>query len=72
MEAFEDMQFESEIYSKLREAEREAKSTNVRLSSKDILKSVQGVIERLKGENAVGTVSAGIATDDNLVSARTE
>ena len=34
MEAFENLQFESEIYFKLREAEREAELTDQRYSSK--------------------------------------
>lgn len=45
MEAFENFQFHSEIMFKLREAEREAELTQVRYSSKDILKSVQEALE---------------------------
>lgn len=45
MEAFQNLQFESEIYYKLQEAEREAEHTNKRYSSKDILKSMKEVIE---------------------------
>lgn len=45
MEAFEKLQFESEVYFKLQEAEREAELTNQRYSSKDILKSMKAVIE---------------------------
>ena len=44
MEAFQNMQFESEIYSKLLEAEREAEYTQKRYSSKDVLKAMQEVI----------------------------
>jgi len=40
MEAFQNMQFESEVYFKLLEAEREAEQTNKRYSSKDVLKAV--------------------------------
>jgi hypothetical protein len=45
MEAFQNMQFESEIYYKLREAEREAEHTNKRYSSKEVLKAVKEAIE---------------------------
>lgn len=37
--------FESEIYLKIQEAEKEARSTDVRLSSEDVLKSVREVID---------------------------
>ncbi len=37
MEAYEKMQFESDVYAKLVEAEREAEATNERFSSKDVL-----------------------------------
>ena len=37
MEAYENMRFESEVYSKLAEAEREAEMTQERFSSKDVL-----------------------------------
>ncbi len=40
------MQLESEIYLKLQEAEREAKRTNVRYLSKDVLKSLHEVANR--------------------------
>ena len=36
MEAFEKMQFESDVYFKLAEAEREAEETGERFSSKDV------------------------------------
>ena len=39
MESYENLQFESEVYFKLREAEQEAQMTNKRFSSKDVLKS---------------------------------
>lgn len=38
MEAFENLQFESEVYFKLQAAEREASLTDTRYSSKDVLK----------------------------------
>jgi prevent-host-death family protein len=44
MEAFEKLQFESEVYIKLQEAEREAKMTDKRFSSKDVLASLRSAI----------------------------
>jgi len=44
MEAFQNMQFESEVYFKLREAEREAEHTDKRYSSKDVLKAMKEAI----------------------------
>ena len=44
MEAFEKLQFESEVYFKLQEAEREAEVNNERFSSKDILRDMRAVI----------------------------
>ena len=44
MEAYENLQFESEVYFKLQEAEREAKMTDQRYSSKDVLKAMKAVI----------------------------
>lgn len=41
MEAFENMQFESDVYFKLSEAEREAEETGERFSSKDILSAMR-------------------------------
>ena len=45
MEAFQNMQFESEVYFKLLEAEREAAHTTKRYSSKDILKAMKEAID---------------------------
>jgi len=45
MEAYENMQFESEVYYKLQQAEREAESTNTRFSSKEVLKAMKEAIE---------------------------
>ena len=45
MEAFQNMQFESEVYTKLLEAEREAEHTQKRYSSKDVLKAMKEVID---------------------------
>lgn len=44
METFENLQFDSEIYFKLKEAEREASLTNQRYSSKDVLKTMKAAI----------------------------
>jgi prevent-host-death family protein len=44
MEAFQNMQFESEVYYKLLEAEREAEHTNKRYSSKEVLKAMKEAI----------------------------
>ncbi len=41
MESFENLQFESEVYYKLQEAEKEYEMTNKRYSSKDIFKSIK-------------------------------
>ena len=39
--AFEKMQFESDVYFKLAEAEREAEETGERFSSKDVLSAMK-------------------------------
>ena len=44
MEAYENLQFESEVYFKLQEAEREAERTDQRYSSKDVLKAMKAAI----------------------------
>ena len=44
MEAFEKLQFESEVYFKLKEAERKAELTDKRFSSKDVLKAMKDAI----------------------------
>lgn len=44
MEAYENLQFDSEIYFKLQEAEREAKTTKQRYSSKEVLKAMREAI----------------------------
>ena len=44
MDAFENLQFESEVYFKLQEAEREAKLTDKRYSSKEVLKAMRDAI----------------------------
>ena len=45
MEAYENLHFESEVYFKLQEAEREAERTERRYSPKDVLKAMRGAIE---------------------------
>ena len=44
MEAFESLHFDSEVYGKLQEAEKEAELTNKRYSSKEILQAMQETI----------------------------
>ena len=44
MEAFENLQFESEVYFKLQEAEKEAELTDQRYSSIDVLKAMKDAI----------------------------
>ena len=44
MEAYENLQFDSEIYFKLKEAEREAELTDKRYSSKEVLKAMREAI----------------------------
>ena len=44
MEAYERLQLDSEIYTKLLEAEREAETTDQRYSSKDVLKAMREAI----------------------------
>ena len=41
MEAYEKMQFDSEVYFKLKEAEQEAELTNKRYSSADVLRAMR-------------------------------
>lgn len=44
MEAFESLQFESEVYFKLQEAERESELTDKRYSSKEVLQAMKAAI----------------------------
>ena len=44
MEAFENLQFESEIYFKLQAAERKPELSSERYSSKDVLKAMKDAI----------------------------
>lgn len=45
MEAFEKLNFESEIYYKLEEAEKEAELKELRYSSKDVLKVLKDAVK---------------------------
>lgn len=45
MEAYEDFQFESEVYNKLLVAEQQAEYTSERYSSKDVLKAMKIALE---------------------------
>lgn len=45
MEAYENLQFDSEVYFKLQEAEHEAELSDIRYSSKDVLKAMRDAIE---------------------------
>lgn len=45
MEAYENLQFESEVYFKLQEAERESETNDTRYSSKDVLKALREIAE---------------------------
>ena len=44
MEAYENLQFDSEVCFKLKEAEREAEISNKRFSSMEVLKSMRDAI----------------------------
>ncbi|WP_243113091.1 type II toxin-antitoxin system Phd/YefM family antitoxin [Ruminococcus sp. Marseille-P6503] len=46
MEAFEKMHFESDVYFKLTEAEREAEETGERFSSKDVLNAMKAAARK--------------------------
>ena len=46
MEAYEKMRFESEVWSKLADAEREAELTDERFSSKDVLAAMRKAARR--------------------------
>ena len=45
MDAFENLQFESEIFFKLKEAEKEAKLTDKRFSAKEVLSELKGALD---------------------------
>ncbi|MBE6742081.1 MAG: type II toxin-antitoxin system Phd/YefM family antitoxin [Ruminococcaceae bacterium] len=44
MEAYENLQFDSEIYLKLKEAEKQAKLSDKRFSAKEVLNELKGAI----------------------------
>ena len=44
MEAYENLQFKSDVYFKLQEAEQEAEMTDQGYSSKEVLKAMKGAI----------------------------
>jgi prevent-host-death family protein len=44
MDAFENLQFESEVYFKLQTAEKEAELTDTRYSSKEVVKAMRDAI----------------------------
>ena len=46
MEAYEKMQFESDVYFKLAEAEREAEEIGERFSSKDVLNAMKAAARK--------------------------
>ena len=48
MEAFENLQFESEVYFKMQAAERVAELSSERYSSKDVLKAMKDAIGESK------------------------
>ena len=45
MDAYEDLEFASEVYAKLSDAEKEARLTNQRFDSKDVLRAARAAIE---------------------------
>ena len=45
MEAFESMQFDSEVFCQLREAGKEARLTQTRYSSKEVLQAMKEAIQ---------------------------
>ena len=48
MESYENMQFDSEVYRKLQEEEKEAVLTDTRYSSKEVLKSMKEAIGEIE------------------------
>ena len=46
MEAYENMQFESEVYSKLMEAEREYELTGISYPHEQVMQELRGIIDR--------------------------
>lgn len=52
MEAYENLQFESEVYTKLKEAEREAELTSARYSSKEVFAAMQDAARNASSSEA--------------------
>lgn len=48
MEAYERLQFESEVYFKLQAAEREAEMTNIRYSAKEVFEAMRATIQEAR------------------------
>lgn len=48
MEAYERLQFESEVYFKLQAAEREAETTDVRYSPKEVFSAMRSAIQEAR------------------------
>lgn len=56
MEAYENLQFESEVYAKLQAAEREAELTNTRYSSSDVLSAMRDAISTASAQAEAAVV----------------
>ena len=52
VESYENLAFESEVYTKLREAEREAEATGARYSSADVLAAMREAIREAPSPEA--------------------
>lgn len=53
METYEALEFDSRVYAKLQEAEREAEVTGTRYSSDEVLASIRSVIARASEQTRV-------------------
>lgn len=53
METYEALEFDSRVYAKLQEAEREAETTGARYSSDEVLASIRSVIARAAEQTRV-------------------
>lgn len=56
MEAYEHLQFESEVYASLLEAERQAESTSQRFSPREVLERLRAVAHESPSEKAATVV----------------
>ena len=52
MEAYENLQVESEVYTKLKEAEREAELTSARYSSKEVFAAMRDAVRNASSSEA--------------------